>query len=365
MAQAQETLLTNITKEDILRLIIRHTFERARMPIFRKPPLRGETEWALLIGSIGDRGGGKSAMDAVLSIVDYMIYGKKCYSNMEIKCDIEVPDEVALEHGLNSGGLVHFESKPLEKDALLKLDERYYKAVIVIEEINVQYSNARRFMSNTNVDFNEVCQQLRKLETSLLYNVIDEMFVDSQLRSLTDIFVKTYDSALDVSNMYNRKPRGIDFVWRIYPMSGYLRGEQNKYAITHKPLDNAIFHFSRWQGIYNSMVHQEKGIYTMSRREQEKALKADISVQLSEDIQEHFNEWNWLYESISDLYQAGYKEIDQLELFDTLDIEPSKEVEADEYMVKAMRLKSCWRAGRKIYIFPDRVFDKERGKMLA
>ena len=39
-------------------------------------------------------------------------------------------------------------------------------------------------MTNTNIESNELYQQLRKFQVSLIYNVIDEMFIDSQLRNL-------------------------------------------------------------------------------------------------------------------------------------------------------------------------------------
>lgn len=354
-----------VTKDDVLRLIIRYQFEQARMPIFRRPPLPSETDWALVVGTIGERGGGKSGSDAVLAVVDHMIFGKRCFSNMKIVVDIEVDDETACKYGLKSGGVVRYESELLIKDALLQLDDRYRKSCILIEEINVQYSNVRRFMSNTNVDFNEVCQQLRKFEASLLFNVIDEMFIDPQLRSLSDIFIKTYDSAFDVGNLQNRKPRGLDFMWKVYPMSAYLRGEQNKYAVTNRSLDGICFHFGAWRGIFNSMIHQEKGIYSISTKDKNKALTANVTAESSPEIKEHFNEWGWLYKEVASMNQAGIKEIGQLELYDRLNIDPDKEKEANDYLIKAMRLKAKSSGGRRIYMFPDRVFNRERVPVLV
>ena len=190
MATTLEAPLTEkreIAKEDLLKLIPKLHINQGNY-LFYQEYLDRE----YVLGTIGDRGGGKSGTDAVVSFVDFMLRGKPVWSNMKIQCDIFVGDESAREAGLGSGGVAHYESLPLEKGALLKLDERYRDGCLVIEEINVQYSNVRRFMSNTNVDFNEVCQQLRKFKTSMIYNVIDEMFIDSQLRALTDIFIKTY-----------------------------------------------------------------------------------------------------------------------------------------------------------------------------
>ncbi|MFC2060615.1 hypothetical protein ACFLTZ_05980 [Chloroflexota bacterium] len=352
-----------VTKQDILRLIIRHSFEDRNVPVFRKATLPNEKEWALVVGTIGERGGGKSGSDAVLAMVDHMIFGKKCFSNMAIKCDVGVDDETARGYGLNTGGIVRYESLPLDKNALLKLDEAYKHSCILIEEINVQYSNIRRFMSNTNVDFNEVCQQMRKWEASLLYNVIDEMFVDPQLRTLTDIFIKTHDTAFDADNMRNKKARGLDFMWEVYPLSGYLRGQQNRYSVTHKSIGNICFHFGAWRGIYDSMRHQEKGLYTMSTKDKNKALlagnmTAKITTESAGDMKDHMDRWSFLYSGISGLYQSGVKEMAQYDLFDMFRIEPSKEDEVDAMLVHDMRLRYRSSGSRKVYIFPERVFGR-------
>ncbi len=351
----------SVTKDDILRLIIQLQIR----PMFLRPHLSGEQDWALVIGTIGERGAGKSGSDAVIALVDHMMRGKKCYSNMKIKCDIEVENSTAREYGLNSGGIVHYESEFIDKNALLKLGDDYRKCCILIEEINVQYSNVRRFMSNTNVDFNEVSQQLRKLEASLLFNVIDEMFIDPQLRALSDIFIKTYDTAFDVDNLENHKARGLDFSWRIYPMSGYLCGYQKRYVNTHKALDNVIFHFGKWRGIYDSMKHQEKGVYSMSTKDKNKAMEAEVTAESSPEIKEHFDEWAWLYEEISHRYQAGCKEMTAAELFDSLNLDPAKEDEANDYLVHSMKLKTRYSGGQKVYSFPRRVFERESLKVLA
>ena len=181
-----------------------------------------------------------------------MFAGKGVVSNMKILCEIEIDEPTARKYGLNSGGIARYESEELEKDALLNLDERYHNKALEIEEINIQYSNVRRIMANTNVDFNQVAQKLRHFQMPLVYNVIDEMFIDPQLRAMTDIFIKTYDTAFDTESLESNKDTGLDFHWRVYPMSGYLRGEQGKYAVTHRPIDPVYLHFAPWRGIFET-----------------------------------------------------------------------------------------------------------------
>lgn len=289
------------TREDVLRLIPQHYIDS----IFLRPHLDRE----LVIGTVGDRGGGKSGTDAVLGLVMFMLAGKPVWSNMKIQCDILIDDTMAREHGLNYGGIAHYESFPLEKAALLKLDETYRNGCLVIEEINVQYSNVRRFMTNTNVDFNEVCQQLRKFRTSLIYNVIDEMFIDSQLRALSDIFILTYDTAFDLDSLAVHKQTGVDFKWKVFPMSGYLAGEQAKYSITHKSLPPVFFRFKSWRGVYDSFQHQEKGVYSQTTKDRNKALGMDVTAESSEDMKNEVNEWAWLIEKARQLKESGQSEI--------------------------------------------------------
>lgn len=302
-----------ISKEDVLKLIPQYEI----MPIL----LREHLDREIVVGTIGERGGGKSGSDAVIGTTDFMLAGKKIWSNMEIKCDIKINDDTARKYGLNSGGIAHFESLPIDKDALLKLDDTYRDGCLVIEEINVQYSNVRRFMSNTNVDFNEVCQQLRKFKVSLLYNVIDEMFIDPQLRALSDVFIRTYDTAFDLDSLTKKKPAGIDFCWQIYPMSGYLRGEQGRYATTHKS-EKVYFHFKPWRGIYDSGQHQEKGRYSLNKREKEaeEKLKASYGAESSEETENAINQYQWLIDNVRKLKRSGVEFLEAHQLWQVLEV---------------------------------------------
>jgi len=304
-----------LKKEDVLKLIPKFKINGGNY-LFYQEYLDRE----YVLGTIGDRGGGKSGSDAVISIVDFMIRGKPVWSNMEIQCDIIVDEESAREVGLNSGGIAHFESLPLEKNKLLKLDERYRDGCLVIEEINVQYSNVRRFMANTNIDYNEVCQQLRKFKTSMIYNVIDEMFIDSQLRALTDIFIRTYDTAFDKDAMSRHKKPGLDFCWQLYSMTGYLNGEQGRYAITKKA-PKCYFRFAPWRGIYDDKQHQEKGIYSLNKREREAAEKAGLTVESSEEMKQQAKDWGWVGEGAIRLKKAGIRELVAWQLWQHLRLE--------------------------------------------
>ena len=302
------------TKEDALRLIVRMMINNGQY-LFYRPHLDRE----YVLGTVGDRGGGKSGSDAVISIVDFMIRGLPVWSNMVIKTDVRVDDEIAQKYGLNSGGTVHYESLLVEKDKLLKLDETYRNGCLVIEEINVQFSNVRRFMSNTNIESNELYQQLRKFKTSLIYNVIDEMFVDPQLRALTDIFIRTYDTAFDLDALARKKPTGLDFCWQTYAYSGYLNGEQGRYALTHKT-EKSYLDFEPWRGVYNDKKHQERGEYSLNKRERQAREKAAmLSVESSGEMEAEINEWQWLIDNIRKIKNAGVEYLEASQLWQVLE----------------------------------------------
>lgn len=349
-----------ITKEAVLKAIIRRMVNNGDF-LFLRPHLDRE----YVLGTVGDRGGGKSGSDAVIATVDFMLRDKPVWSNMKIQCDIQVDDELARRAGLNSGGVVHYESIDLEKDKLLKLDETYRNGCLVIEEINVQYSNVRRFMTNTNIESNELYQQLRKFRTSLIYNVIDEMFVDSQLRALTDIFIRCYDTAFDIDALARKKKTGIDFCWNLYSYSGYLNGEQGKYAKTKKS-EKVFFKFAPWRGVFNTWQHQEKGTYSLNKREKEAAAKAGLVIDDTEQLQrakeEYYKQWENIDRKITEMGRSGTKEMERYQLYEILRTDPAEDDEVDDHLRKDCHLRPRWSGGTKYYIFPPRLFEEKEAR---
>ena len=150
--------------------------------------------------------------------------------------------------------------------------------------------------------------QLRKYRALLIYNVINEMFIDPQLRSLTDIFIRTYDTAFDVDALERHKPNGLDFSWKIYPMTGYLRGEQGKYSNTHEAIGPVYLNFEPWRGIFDSMKHQEQGKYTKTTSQKNRdAEAAALGVESSPEIVAHAKRWGWLEQKVLSYMKANPK----------------------------------------------------------
>jgi hypothetical protein len=240
-----------ITREDILKLVVGKVLH----PLFRHQHLDRE----VIIGLVGLRGDGKSGSGAVIALLDYMMNGEPVWSNMPIGVRINVDDETARQYGLHRGGTVTYRSKELDKEGLLRFDPQYNHGCYFIDEINMEFAEARRAMSNTNLYMDRVAQQLRKYTNSMIYTVINEMFVDSRIRELTDIFIRCEDTALSAEGLRTKKPTGVDFKWTIYPMSGYMLGREYSYYATKKPLDPVYLHFEPWRGIYDDKLAQAQG----------------------------------------------------------------------------------------------------------
>jgi hypothetical protein len=302
------------TREDVLRLIP----GKVMPPWFR---IHSHLNRELIIGLIGFRGDGKSGSGASIVLNDFMFAGIPVWSNMAINCDLTIDDEIARRFGLNYGGVANFATEPLNKSALLALDERYSNGCIFGDEVNVDYSQVRRGMSNDNVDFNMVCQQLRHLGTSLVYTVIDEMFIDSQLRYATDVFIKCEDTALSADGLAAKKPGGIDFKWTVYPMSGYLLGRENSYYATQRPLDPMYFHFARFRGIYDTKEFQRK---THRIKTKGNGLEAEVQVTPDKELHENIDEWAWLAQKAEQLKAAGIQEMLPAELWSYLGVRERK-----------------------------------------
>jgi hypothetical protein len=267
-------------------------------PIFKRQHLNRE----VIIGLVGLRGDGKSGSGAVIALLDYLMNGEPVWSNMAIGVSITVDDATARKwtNGtMKHGGTVTFRSQPLDKEGLLRFDPRYNHGCYFVDEINMEFAEARRAMSNTNLYMDRVAQQLRKYQNSLIYTVINEMFVDSRIRELTDIFIRCEDTALSMEGLAAKKPTGVDFKWTIYPMSGYMLGRERSYYVTKKPLPPVYLHFEPWRGIYNDKQAQGQGKMKYGFNLTEKTTAGNniglgIETQPSAETVDNIAQYKWL-----------------------------------------------------------------------
>lgn len=238
------------------------------------------------IGFIGAPGDCKSITGTKLLIRDFMLHGVRCFSNMHIKITVSVENDNPYLNGF-PGGEVVYETEEFDKMALFRFDERYRKSAIFVDEINLEMAEARRSSSNLNLNTNKVGQELRHLEAALIYTVIDEMWVDSRIRDLTDIFVRTQDTALDAENLAQKKTPGEVARLMIYPMSRKLNGatffeNQHKFG----PYYNHVR--DMWEAYdTHEMQASESLKYGID-------LKHKVEVSNTPDHQHTVDEWAWL-----------------------------------------------------------------------
>jgi hypothetical protein len=293
------------TKFEVLRQETLNLIPGAVIPPFLR--VRKSIKKDLIVMLVGERGGGKSGTASVITLVDYMMHGWPVFSNMNIACDIVINDETArrLTSGLlTHGGIAHYQSLPLDMPSLLRFDQKYAKSCIFIDEINVEVSEARRSMTNTNLFSNRLAQELRHMESSLIGTTISEMYMDGRLRELADCFIKCEDSAYLPENIANDKPPGIDFKLRVYFMNKCFNG--TIYSDTQKPDGQYFLHFKPFQGIYNDKEFQGEGMSKFgvnmkdySGTETDGGNLATISVKESPVVLEHLRRWGWLEQRIN------------------------------------------------------------------
>jgi len=352
-----ERKMTVETQERVLSL--RDVVQYELPPLFRRHHLGRD----FIIGLIGDRGDGKSIGGAVITLLDYMIESDICWSNMKITASFDIDAETAGDYGFNSGDRVQFASEELDKHKLLTFDPEYSDGVFFTDEINIYLADARRSMSHQNLGAADFGQELRKLRSAWVYTSIHEMFVESRIRDITDVFILTKDTALSPKGLAQKRPPGIDFEWTIYPMTRKLTGE--RYADTRKPLPPIYLHGKKFWG----------SIDTYERQERKKWVIPTENIELEESlvVVEARSKWGWLYEKILALHNQGISSIQDDVLWKYLQVKErgistnavGRQLKAMgitsgqgyrghfDYNIDAFDLKTDLSLGKKDYILKD------------
>jgi hypothetical protein len=300
-----------VSRTDALKLIPQFELNNGRA-LFRRHHLNRE----IVIGLIGLRGEMKSLTGSIIALVDFMLEGMGCESNMSIACKFKIEDDMAQKYGLRRGGEVSFKSEELDRLALFRLDDRYHRKILFIDEINMQFAEARRAMAGTNLESAAVVQQLRKLQCSLIYTVIHEMWVDPRIRDGTDVFIKCEDTALTPEALAQKRPLGVTCQWTVYPMTRILTGWT--YQQTHKTLGPFYVSAKPYWGIMDTYQLQHRGSYAVKM-----AGKQGVDIDFKPDPKtiEMRNKWGWLYDGIQALHDEGVERIEADQLWDYLQLD--------------------------------------------
>lgn len=259
----------------------------------------------LIIGLVGERGGGKSGSGAVMSLMDFAMDGIKLFSNMHIACNMEISDEGAQEFGLRKGGIARYRSLPIDMPRLMHFDEMYRNSIIFFDEINVEIAEARRCMTNTNLFSNRLAQELRHLESAIIFTCISEMAVDPRWRDIVDVFIKSEETAYYEENIASGKPQGVDFAWTVYFMNRCFNG--HTYQETQKPIRDVIFHFKPWRGIYDDKEFQGKHMVKYGvqvNKEGEEVASMALATTDSKAVSDDKRDWGWFEPILANIFKS-------------------------------------------------------------
>lgn len=262
-------------------------------PIFRVQHLNPD----LIVGFIGDRGGGKSIGGGTVSLYDFMLQADNCLSNTEIAATFQVSDDIAGKYGLK-GGSASFRSHEIDMEKFLKGDtEEYNAGCYFIDEINIALADGRRAMSNQNLQAADVGQQLRKQQAGLIYTCISEMFVESRIRDMTDIFVQTIDTALTKEGMEEQKGQGREFAWTIYPMTrkGAAILRTDPYSVSHQVVEGWTLKGKPLWGLIGTFDTQRRTKYKVPINS---GLVESISIIENPKITEFKDKWYFISEKV-------------------------------------------------------------------
>lgn len=316
---------------------------------FEIPPLlrRQHLNRDVIIGLVGDRGDGKSLGGGIIALIDFMLQGDPCWSNMQIGAAFEVDDMTAYRYGFQQGGVASFYSEPLDMDKFLRFDKMYHGGLFFIDEINIAIADARRAMSNQNLQSDDVGQMLRKLECGLIYTCIHEMFVDVRIRDMTDIFIKTSDTALSPEGLNRRQRQGLEFEWIIYPMTRKLTGR--RYADTGQTLDPVYIKGQPFWGAIDSLEMQKRKKYSVKVGQGE---SMSMEMKESHQVLEARSQWGWLYDEIQKLHDDRIPDVLDRTLWEYLKLKERgvSPVAVGKQLSLMGITKRSWRSGRWKYV---------------
>ena len=262
-----------------------------------------------IIGLVGERGSGKSLGGANIALRDFMMNGEPCWSNMQIKMQVDVADQAAVSYGIK-GGSVIYEARHIDKQAFLALDSQYEGGCLFFDEFNLEYGEARRSSANVNLMTDRAIQQLRKMQCGLVYTVLSEMYVDTRIRENTDIFIRCSDVAFNPLNLQGRMEQGIVFEWLLYAMSTKFAGNGMTYADTKKPIGPIKMQLKHVWDAIDTMERQAAG---MTKYTETKSL---IPLHLPEDpvVVQNRDKWGWLDERLTKFYENHATDGDFIEI---------------------------------------------------
>lgn len=211
-------------------------------------------ESELTLGFIGYRGTGKSASIAKVVGEDFLLAGKRAWSNMPINIKVVYKDAAKT-----------FSTQELPKLKLLQGDEQFKNGVVVLDEVNMEVAEASRFMSNTNLEFTNQIQQIRKKGLDVIWSAQNWNSIDARLRWQSDFIV--------LCSCDRPENRGIISHWRVMDSTGLsgkldFETELRSHYLMDKIVNQGNAYIRPWWFAYETKKLQGQSAY--NRKELEK-----------------------------------------------------------------------------------------------
>lgn len=265
----------------------------------------------LVLGLIGPAGGGKSCGGVGIAIFDYMLCGIPVISNMDIEVTVRYKQSEKV-----------FRSLPLDKTKVLDikhLAEMYKQCCLFVDEINIEYSEARRSMSNNNLKFNYVLQERRKRMLSMIHTEQSEMWADDRTRFSTSLYIKCRDAAYN-DGLPQPGKLGRKSYWKIYDTSGVYNGDivgdRDPRFIIAKP----DFHNTPFWHAYDT--GQLQGLEDENPEDQD-----DIRIKDGESLAALKGKYAHAKKIVEEVINLGFKEIEARDLWDLLGIQNDRSMQ--------------------------------------
>jgi len=280
----------------------------------------------------------KSLTGSAMTVVDYLVPDYDVWSNMRIVWGLRLGDYI-----------IGYSTKELDKAELLKL--QVGSGMLFVDEVNLEFSEARRAMTNRNLTFNKLLQQLRKKTLNLIYTVQHEMWVDDRLRFQTDVFIRCQDILLKPGGLSLPYEFGTYCDWTIFDMSGYLGS--GSYYDTGKPHSTKRFYGRRWWNTFDTLEVQGEDEETYGKSKQ----MGSPQFTKPDYIIKEQDEFGFLREMFQDLQTQGLDIVRKEELWSVLGITKLGDKQRfGNYITRDMKIKTT--SSRDAYLIPQVNLDK-------
>lgn len=215
--------------------------------------LRGRS---LVIGIIGPRGSGKTTAAVRMLVLDYMLKGRKVWS-----------DSLPIAVDLVAGDNIHpLRSIPIE--AGFKFGD-CYDGCVFMDEINEGDGDSYRSMSSNALELSYDLQELRKgndgglSKMDVIWTTQSEMFNMPRIRFQTDIIIKCSDLSL------SKKKLGVgEFSrWEMWDYSGIISGKN----VSEKLKEAPVVFTKPWWHTFRTGT---------KKREERRAVEAEVQAEL-------------------------------------------------------------------------------------